>query len=225
MLQRRLAEAFTRADFTQTQRLMDQHLGGRHYSLRSLFRDQQRKVLDIILEAAQEHAQTIHSQIYEQHAPLLRFLSDLGAPPPPAFAHSARLVLNYGLRKAMAQEVPDYESIERLLEEVRLVNVDLDRDTLEFTLRRTLERLGAGWEAEPESLDALEELLRALELLRVLPFQVVLWEVQNACYRVGREHFAAMLERSQAGDKEASRWMGLYRSVAEHLSLTVPEGA
>jgi alpha-amylase/alpha-mannosidase (GH57 family) len=225
LLQRRLSEAFTRADFTQTQRLMDQHLGGRHYSLRSLFRDQQRKVLDIILESTQEQAQTAHRQLYQQHSPLLRFLHDLGAPAPASLAHSAHLVINHSLRQALAQPRLDYQAVEELLEEARLVGVELDRETLEFTLRRTLERLAAAWEAQPESLEPLDELQQALGLVRGLPFWVVLWEVQNVCYRIGREQLADKLQASQAGDKEASRWMGLYRAVAEHLGLTVPEGA
>ena len=42
------AEPLTRADFAEVIRLMDRRFGESHYSVRSLFRDEQRKTLDLI---------------------------------------------------------------------------------------------------------------------------------------------------------------------------------
>jgi len=43
--------AFEREDFAKVTRLMDEHFGESNYSLKSLFHDQQRRILDRILES------------------------------------------------------------------------------------------------------------------------------------------------------------------------------
>src|SRR5574337_1135675 len=45
-----LTETFARADFPEVIRLLDRHFGASTYSLKSLFRDEQRKVFNLILE-------------------------------------------------------------------------------------------------------------------------------------------------------------------------------
>jgi hypothetical protein len=49
-----ITEPFTRADFPEILRYIDKHFGRSTYSLRSLFRDEQRRVLNLILESTLE---------------------------------------------------------------------------------------------------------------------------------------------------------------------------
>src|SRR5207244_7244286 len=69
------AEPLTRADFAEVIRLMDRRFGESHYSVRSLFRDEQRKTLDLILSATLEEAETLYRQIYEHGEPMMRSLT------------------------------------------------------------------------------------------------------------------------------------------------------
>ena len=46
--------AFSKADFAETFRLLDKHFGTSTYSLKSLFRDERRKVLGRILESTRQ---------------------------------------------------------------------------------------------------------------------------------------------------------------------------
>ena len=71
---------------------------------------------------------------------MLRFLKDLGTPPPRALYSPAEFVLNAGLRRAFEQEVFDFELIESLLEEAKLAGVTLNSASLEMVLRRRIEK-------------------------------------------------------------------------------------
>jgi len=50
------------------------------FSLRTLFRDEQRKIVDVILKESLATAAAAYRSIYENQAPLIRFLNGLGIP-------------------------------------------------------------------------------------------------------------------------------------------------
>src|ERR1051325_3458277 len=70
------------------------------YSLRSIFHDDQRKILGIIMKSTLSEAEAVYRQLYETHAPMMRFVSDLRAPLPKAFSMAAEFALNSSLRAA-----------------------------------------------------------------------------------------------------------------------------
>ena len=71
-------DAFNRSDLAGTIHSLDQGFGGHMYSLKNLFKDEQRKVLGEVLQSTVEHSSAVYRQMYEEQAPLLRFLSDCG---------------------------------------------------------------------------------------------------------------------------------------------------
>ncbi|MBW1713901.1 MAG: DUF3536 domain-containing protein, partial [Deltaproteobacteria bacterium] len=95
-----LSQSFDRADFPETLRLLDKHFGLPAFSLKSLFRDEQRKILNLLLESTLNEAEDVYGRLYEQHAPLMRFLQNAGMPLPRALSAAAEVVLNAGLYRA-----------------------------------------------------------------------------------------------------------------------------
>ena len=95
-------QAFSRADIPDVIRAFDRGFGTDTYSLKSLFRDEQRNTLSRILSDTLEEAESVYRQLYENHAPLMRFLSDLKTPLPKAFQTTAQYALNSHLRRALA---------------------------------------------------------------------------------------------------------------------------
>src|SRR5690606_7186566 len=67
-------EAFSRVDFAEVIRVLDRHFQPATYSLKSLFRDQQRIILDRVLEGPLREAEAVFTRLYEAHSPLMRFL-------------------------------------------------------------------------------------------------------------------------------------------------------
>jgi hypothetical protein len=95
-LVKEISETFDRADFPETIRLLDRYFEGMGYSLTSLFRDEQRRILDTILESTVADVEAIFGQLYETNAPLMRFLKDSGTPPPKALYAAAEVAVNPG---------------------------------------------------------------------------------------------------------------------------------
>ena len=216
-----ITEPFTRADFAETLRLLDKHFGTSTYSLRSLFRDAQRKILDIILESTLADVEAIYRQLYETNVPLMRFLKDSGVPPPKALCAAAEVVLNAGLRRAFEEEEFSLEVIEALLDESRSQGISLDEETLEYALRRSLERMVDRLATSPTELDSLNNLDGAVHILRSLPFRVNLWKVQNVFYDLLQTVYPGWRERADQGDEKARTWIRHFSILGERLSVRV----
>jgi hypothetical protein len=216
-----VTEAFTHADLPEVLRLLDKHFLELRYSLRSLFRDEQRKILGLILDSTLAEAEAGYRQIYERRAPLMRFLTELGVPLPRAFHTAAEVVLNSDLRRAFLEETPDPERVRALLEEARTRGVELDTAGLAYVLKQTIERLAERFRTEPAQLSFLESLEGVAGLVHTLPFEVDLWKAQNAYYGLLQAVYPEFRHRAEQGEESAQTWVSRFVSLGEALGVGV----
>ena len=217
---REAVEPFMRADFAEVIRLMDRRFGGPNYSLRSLFRDEQRRVLDQILTSTLDEAEALYRQIYEHRAPMMRFLTNLQIPLPKAFYTAAEFVLNGYLRRALEQQEVDTERVKNLLETAKLEGVAIDAATLEFAYRHNLERMVEELAANA-TITPLQRLDTAASLLAALPFQVDLWKTQNVYYRLRENIYPNMRRLKERGERTAEAWMERFEALGQKLAVKV----
>ncbi len=213
--------AFRRADFPEVIRIMERRFGESNYSLRSLFRDQQRKALDIILRASLKEAEILYRQIYEHRAPMMRFLTDLNIPLPPAFQAAAEFVVNNHLREILEAEAIDKKQVLAAVEAAKFEGVRLDNPTLEFAYRQNLERLTANFVRSPRQA-ALTLLESAASLLGDLPFGVDLWKVQNGYFQILEAVYPGKVREAIGGDAQAKNWVDGFKRLGEKLRVKLP---
>ena len=210
-------KAFEQGDLAQTIRLLDRDFGGVAYSLRSLFRDEQRRILDILLAGSVSDVENEMRDVILQHAPLMRFLHGLGTPLPKAFNAAAELVLNLDLKRALS--TLDTEEVRRLLDQASALGVSLEIDGLSFALERALEERMDRLYGHPQNPGLLQEVERAVDLARTPPFQVNLWRVQNRCYEMLETVYPLMQE--EVGEAVAAEWVERFRVLAGKLWVRV----
>ena len=215
-MQRDVTEAFDRADLAQVIRLLDRHFHGATYSVKQLFRDKQRLILDQILDATLSEVAADYRRIYENRAPLMRFLKDLHIPPPRVLHNAAEFVLNSNLRAAFLEDPPDIDRIHALLDEAEFTNVQLDGPLLGYVLEGTLERMGQRWLADPAGRDQLEHLNEVVGLARAMPFEVDLWKVQNVYYRLLQTIYPHWRDRR---DETARVWVERFEALGDKLRV------
>jgi hypothetical protein len=221
ILLRELVDPFSRADFAEVIRVMDRCLGESNYSLRSLFHEERRNVLESVLASALGQSETLYRQLYEQRAPIMRYLTDLNIPLPKAFTAAAAFVLNGDLRRALQDKEINPERVTTLLNSAESEGIALDTATLEFAYRKTLESL-AGNLAKTPSAPALGKLREATGLLVRLPFAVDLWRVQNIFYVLMQSVYPMMQKHKMDGDQTAQEWVMLFEDLAQKLAIKLP---
>jgi len=181
-LRDKLNGAFARADVPEVIRILDEQFNKSTFSLRSLFRDEQRRILKLILKETMNLVSGSFRGVYENQAPLIRFLSELGVPVPPALQYAASIALNSQLQQALQRPEIDTAAVKGLMHEAETNHATLDWTTLEFAMRKRLEDQAAVYAKDPDDFDALKRLHRLLEIGLALPTPVTLWEVQNLCF-------------------------------------------
>ncbi len=213
----RITKAFESGDFTDLIRAIDVAFGSGSYSLKLLFRDEQRKILQIILNSALEEAESSYRQLYDSRAPLMRFVAAHGIPHIRHFQAAAEVTLNSELRRAIEAENVNVDLVRALMEEARAVHVNLDAATLEFALRRKLQSMAEDWEQHPCDPEKIGSLESAVKLARSFPFEVRLWEIQNVYHSVLT--MSANGHKPEGAGCEVPEWQQRFRSLGEQLGM------
>ena len=210
---------FSRAEFPAALLMLEKAIGTSTYSLRHLFRDEQRRILRIILESTLDNVEGVYRQVYETNAPLLLFLKDLMVPAPRALAAAAEYVVNTAIRRAFEEPVLDLQQTQQLLEAAAMHGIALDSALLEITIRRRMEQMFETFQQSPHDLGALSQLDAMAGLLPSFPFEVNLRTAQNIYYQILQTVYPEIQKKAKRRDKKARQWAEVFRALGEKLSV------
>ena len=214
-----LFDVFGRAEFPAALLLLEKTIGTATYSLRHLFRDEQRRILQIVLEANLSNAEAAYRQIYDANAPLLLFLKDLNVPAPRALAAAAEYLLNVAIRRAFENPVFELNSVRQLLDAAALHGVTLDPAFLDMAIRRRMEQIAEDFGQRPTETEALQRLDAIAGLLPDFPFEIYLRTVQNIYYHVLTEIFPLMKKKARRREKKAKEWVDIFHALGAKIGV------
>ncbi|MEO8596470.1 MAG: DUF3536 domain-containing protein [Candidatus Solibacter sp.] len=212
-----IKQLFARADVPNLVRAVDRNFGLGTYSLHLLFRDEQRKIVGLIMEKALAEAATLYRNFYAQYATLARFHSELNIPLPARFLMAVDFTLHEDLLEALSFDEPDPARVKALLEQVHGVGILLDNVTLEFAFRRTVERAARQFELDPYDAERLRRFRNAVALTPMLPFSTNLWGAQNIYHRVW--HDGIRTQAAGTAGQDAEDWVSAMRILGGKLGF------
>jgi alpha-amylase/alpha-mannosidase (GH57 family) len=186
------AEQVLRADFPDVIRLLDRYYGHVDYSLTSLFTDDQRRIVRMILNSTLWDIEKSLTGIYEDHASLLHYLSQAGLPKPPALALAAGFAVNAGLRRALDGDPIDLALMRSYLKLAKSDGVQLEIATLSYIADQRMKLAMVELQMSSGSREMLERALHLARALNELPFELNLWQAQNIWYEIMRSSSYAL---------------------------------
>lgn len=196
-------------------RILDSHFAETPLSIRSLFRDEQRRVLHELILATLEEAESALHQLHERYDPLMRFHTRLGIPVPKVLQTAAEFDLNLQIRHLLEEPAPAAVEIEARLREARDEKVTLDETTV-LAFGDAIERASESFRERPDDIDRLEVLLALVTLVQSAAIAVDLRRTQNRHYRM----HAAVRPAIAAGDAPAARrWLELFDELGAKLRI------
>ena len=184
--------------------------------VRKAVQDEQRRVLDHILESTLQEAEASLRAIYEHHAPLMRFLSDVNFPRPKPLAIAAEFVLNASLRREFRAEFLDLAEVRNLVDQAKNESVQLDSAGLSYVMERKLNGLMQQLSRRPQNLGLLRKILFLLDLLKELPFAVNLWKVENLYYHMSKTSFPELVNSGAPAE-----WTEVFLELGRKLRIRV----
>jgi alpha-amylase/alpha-mannosidase (GH57 family) len=210
--------AFENVDIPDSIRALDRHFGQTSYSLKSLFKDERQRVVSVLLESVVNEAEAMYRQVYENHAPLIRFLGEASMPLPKVLSVTSEFVINAALRRAFENEPLDLDRIASLLDAARRERLNLDHAGLSYSLTGRINSLMQAFAAMPDDIETLERMNAVFDMVRSLPFQPNLWKVQNVYYELTQSLYPKVIGR---GDRNSRDWAEQFERLGEKLGLVL----
>jgi hypothetical protein len=193
------AEQVLRANFPEVIRLLDRYYGHVDYSLTSLFTDEQRRILQLILNSTLWDIENSLTTIYEDHASLLHYLSQAGLPKPPALTLAAGFAINAGLRRALESDPIDQAQLRSFLSLAKADQVQLESATLSYIADQRMKRAMVELQMSAGSQEMLDRALLLAKTMIELPFYLNLWQAQNIWYEILRTSGYALTAQTAEG--------------------------
>jgi hypothetical protein len=223
-MKQKLSEGLRSEGVASVIRVLDEHFAEPLLSIRALFRDEQRRILNFLCNNTLREAEGAFRQLHERYDPLMRFHSALGIPLPKVLRTAAEFDVNMQLRRMLEDAEPPLADIEVLLRESRNEQVTLDEVTL-LTLRRAVERAATAFGANPEDLEKLERWEAIVALIRESRVEVDLRKPQNEYYRMRKAVRPMIAASAGNGAPWAGRWLQHFDALGEKLSISPePQG-
>jgi alpha-amylase/alpha-mannosidase (GH57 family) len=205
-----------RADFPEVIRLLDRFYGHANYSLTSLFTDEQRRIVRLILNSTLSDIENSLTTIYQDHASLLHYLSQAGLPKPPALTLAAGFAINAGLRRVLEVEPVDVAQLRSFLALAKADLVPLETAALSYIADLRMKRAMVDLQMSSGALEMLDRALGLARTLTEMPFELNLWQAQNIWYEILRTSSYALTALSA---EDRPRWDKDFNELGACLSF------
>ena len=216
-----LKAAFDEMDLPKVIRALTMHFGDPCYSLNSLFKDEQRRVLQELLATTRADLENRYRRIAERYVPLMKFLGVLGKSLLPAVETASLFVIRTDLAQQFNSDDPDIDTLRNLLMEAKNEGEMLMDADLSYTIKLCLQRLINSIANPPPDVYKIRNLRQIAELVTPLPLSLNLWEVQNVYWDLLQNRREEFKLKSLSGDQESLEWYQEFLKLGDCLGFAL----
>jgi hypothetical protein len=216
-----IKQTYETADFPQVIRLIDRHFGHSSYSLKSLFKDEQRRILNEIMASTREDLESRFRLITERYTPLMKFLQNVGAPWPSALQTVSDFILHTDIRRQFETNQVDLARLRSLIRDAQDRGAHAFDPEMSFVVKNRLEQMMDELSHAPADLDRIRAVGELATLILPMPLGLNLWKVQNVYWEMLVVLLPKYGERARLGDGPARDWVQQFLALGERLGFAV----
>ncbi|MBN2365252.1 MAG: DUF3536 domain-containing protein [Calditrichaeota bacterium] len=220
-MQKKLAEVFRKSDIPEVIRIMDSHFESRRFSLWHLFRDEQRKVFNQILESSLKEIEFHFRDIYKSDYVLIQAMENMQVPVPAAISTPVEFILNRDLQKLLESDEIDPAALDTLVSEFNQLSIEPDRKTLNFLATQKITDLLHQLQTLPLESEPIVHVREIIDKLEQLNLQCDYWEAQNTFFLMLRKTYPEMKKKADSGDEKAQEWIESFKRLGTSLKVKV----
>jgi hypothetical protein len=213
-----IEDAFHKGHVQEVLLLMDKHFGTHNYSFWHLFKDDQKRIIDQVLESTLVGIEGMFRAIYENNYPLMRAFNELNMSLPMPLKITGDFIVNSKIKRILGSKSVDLKELRNIKDEIARLKVELDTVTLNYIATKRVSEFVDKLELNPEDLDVMKDTIDLIEVCMQIPLQPDLWEVDNVAFRIRENYYALMQEKSES-DVSAKNWIDVFDNLISHLNL------
>jgi len=214
-MQMRILNAFEEGRVGDVLSHMQTYFGPVNFTLWQLFKDEKRKVLDMITHQSMQELEESLRRVYNRDYPLVNALATNDIPIPKAYATTFEYTLNADLLHCFQSDKINIKELERVMGE--LAKWELKIEDLSKVSRlagesifKELKRISA----ERSNTKRIERLNRVFPLLEQFKLEPTLYQSQNLYFEISREEDVETLSIKP-------EWIKQFKLLGENLGVKV----
>ncbi|MGI9545012.1 MAG: DUF3536 domain-containing protein [Cyclobacteriaceae bacterium] len=215
----KLKNAFNQSQVYEVMDVMQRYFKSRNFSFFEMFRDEQIKVLQNILESSLAEAAAAYREIYDRNYNVLNVIRSSQMPLPDALRKTIETVINHELKQLFKAPVVNIERLEHLTRQVEKWQVPLEEELMAFLATQKLNHLISEYKESGERDDLLLNILQTLAHLKGINITPRLNDLQNEVFKLCQAQLPFWSKTLSEEDPTSD----LLRKLAREIDLSLPE--
>ncbi|HVV69104.1 MAG TPA: DUF3536 domain-containing protein [Gammaproteobacteria bacterium] len=212
-MEQELLNVFSQGEFLEITKLLEKYFGSSLYTLKNMFRDEQRIVINEILKLPLSEAESMYRFFYDNHASIMSYVNNLSIPLPLTLHKTIEYVINSNLKQAIHEDILNLERIEQLFALAEKFHTEFYHTEIEFLLQQQMVTVFKNFQSNPFNEELLKKLINLLEILNKINLIINPWQVQNIMYHLSMEDRI----RNQADEG----YKNLFRQLLQQLKMNL----
>lgn len=184
LMQREITESFNRGNIYETIALFDKHFGDHNYSFWHLFRDDQRRILNKVLQNSLSGIETLFKQVFENNYPLIQAFTHFQNKIPKQLKIPVDYVFNNELQQIIKSENVDIGKLRNIADEIKRFSVLLDKITIGFIASVKITALAELLAQNPQDEKLMKVIIELIDIFNTLEVPVDDWRAQNIIFNI-----------------------------------------
>ena len=220
-----IKEAFQKSRVHEAVVLMDKHFGMHNYSFWHLFKEDQKELLNKVLEETMNIVEGTFRQIYKNNYSVLQAMKQLSIQAPRPLKDAGEFTVNSKLRRMLKHDYIERAELNAMVESIDNLDVDIDSVGLSYLAGERINHFMEHVEQHPDDLNYMKRAVRFIQASFQVHLQPDLWKAQNIAFIIHRENFARMSRKQDQGNEHATQWLKTFAQLFEVLNIRVYDDA
>ncbi|KEO71961.1 DUF3536 domain-containing protein [Anditalea andensis] len=219
-LHAKIVDSFYRSDIYEIFNMMDHYFGTHKYSFWHLFKDEQRAIMEMVMDTTLKNTEGLINKMYEDNFHLLQVFKEINMKFPQQIKLPVDLAINTKLSNLLKAENTDISEMSYVLEAANRVGVALDLVSLNYL---TDERLGTMLKSLRENVrdnGLRKSVMLLLQLIATCNITPEYWEAQNIAFDIKTEYYDYFLSEASQ-EEEAQDWIRDFDHILKQLNITI----
>jgi hypothetical protein len=180
-----------------------------------LFKDEKRKVLDLITRQSMGELEESLRRVYNRDYPLVNALSNNDIPIPRAYTTTFEYILNADLVHIFESDKINVKELERIMGELEKWGLSIeDPDKVERLAGESIYKELKRISAERSNVRRIDRLNRVFPLLHKFKLEPILYKSQNLYFEISKQNGSESLS-------SRAEWMKQFKLLGENLRVKV----
>ncbi|MBL7864317.1 MAG: DUF3536 domain-containing protein [Cyclobacteriaceae bacterium] len=215
-MQFRMIDAFEDGRLGDVITIMQTYFGPEKYSIWSLFKEEKRKILDMIARQGLEDIEASLRRTYDRDYPLVNALSNNDIPIPNAYRTTFEYILNADLQKCFKLDRINIKTLERIAAEMKRWNLKIeDPKTVERIAGESIYQELRRIHVERDNVKRIQRLNRLFPIMERFELEPIVYKSQNLYFEMSLDN-----KERKAGEL-TPEWLDQFSVLGDNLGVKV----